>query len=309
MSELPLVPIRYSAESVRFEGSSRRLARAARAGELARVRRGSYVDSAEWRSLTPVQQHWIRVIASSAAAKSPPVFSHESAAVLSGIPIVEGLPHRLQVTVPPGSGLKSNRIVVRHEASLAAGEVIELARLRVTRLDRTAVDFIASRSFLSGACAAEWLLNTGKLDPAHLAEAIERRRPFRGSRKVEAVVRFASAASASPNETLCRVRFEQLGYAQPEQQRTYPASRGRTFTVDFYWPEFDVICETDGRIKYEDPQYLAGRTPQQALWDEKLREDELRAQCRGFVRLTWDDAWNRAGLIAKLTRAGIPRAH
>jgi hypothetical protein len=307
MSEPPAVPIRYSADSVRFEGSSRPLARSARTGELARLRRGSYVDSAEWKALTPTQQHFLRVIATSAAARTPPVFSHESAAVLSGFPIVEGLPHRLQITVPAGSGLKSNKLVVRHEARLDASDVIDIDHLRVTRIERTAVDFIASRSFLSGACALEWLLNTGRLDTTRLADAIERRRPFRGSRKAEAVARFASVFSDSPNETLCRVRFEQLGYAQPEQQRAFPGSRGRTFTVDFYWPDLDVICETDGRIKYEDPAYLAGRTPQEALWDEKAREDELRAQCRGFIRLTWDDAWNRAGLVAKLTRAGIPR--
>jgi hypothetical protein len=307
VSEQPAVPIRYSADSVRFEGSSRHLARAARAGDLARIRRGSYADSAAWLALNPTQQHFLRVIATSAAARTPPVFSHESAAVLSGFPIIEGLPHRLQITVPPGSGLKSNKLVVRHEAPLDPSDVIDIDHLRVTRIDRTAVDFIAGRSFLSGACAAEWLLHTGRLQPTQLAEAIERRRPFRGSRKAEAVARFASALSASPNETLCRVRFEQLGYPQPEQQREYRRSRGRVFTVDFYWPEFDVICETDGRIKYEDPEYLAGRTPQQALWEEKMREDELRAQCSGLIRLTWDDAWNRAGLVAKLTRAGIPR--
>ena len=122
-----------------------------------------------------------------------------------------------------------------------------------------------------------------------------------------AVVAFASGQSASPNETLCRVRFDELGFPRPEQQREYAGSRGQCFSVDFYWPEYDVICEADGRVKYESATYLSGRTPEQALWEEKAREDELRAQCRGFIRLTWDDAWNRAGLVSKLTRAGIPR--
>ena len=140
-----------------------------------------------------------------------------------------------------------------------------------------------------------------------LTFAAARRRPFRGTRKVDAIARFASEHSASPNETLCRVRFEELGYPQPVQQREYRGTRGQRYTADFYWDEYDVIGETDGRVKYESSLYLAGRTPEQAFWEEKEREDELRAQCSGFLRLTWDDAWNRSGLIAKLGRAGIPR--
>ncbi len=302
-----MVPIQYTSDVRRFGGPERQLSSAARGGDLARVRRGSYVDSAAWKALTPEDQHFVRMIVASKAAKGSPVFSHESAAVAWGFPIVEGLPGRLQITVSPGSGLKTNSVVVRHEAPLDPSEIESIGEFRLTRIDRTVVDFIASRSFLSGACAAESLLHRELTDGRGLQSAIDRRRPFRGSRKVEAVAQFASCLSASPNETLCRVRFEQLGYLQPVQQREYSGSRGERYQVDFFWPDFDVICEADGRVKYEDPTFLRGRTPQQALWEEKVREDELRAQCRTFVRLTWDDAWNRAGLVSKLTRAGIPR--
>jgi hypothetical protein len=223
------------------------------------------------------------------------------------MPIVGGLPTRPQITVAPDSGLRSNRAVVRHEAPLDARDIVNVSGFRFTTPGRTLVDYVAARSFLSGACAAEFVLHSGLVSRDTFLRAIARRRPFRGSRKADAVARFASEYSASPNETLCRVRFHELGFSQPQQQQEYFGARGQRYSVDFYWPEFDVIGETDGRVKYEDPEYLSGRTPQQALWDEKVREDELRAQCRAFVRLTWDDAWNRAGLIAKLARAGIPR--
>jgi hypothetical protein len=236
------------------------------------------------------------------------VFSHESAAAFWGIAIVGGWPSRPQITVPPGSGLRSNRAVVRHEAPLHPADELEGRGYRFTAMARTLVDVIASRPFLSGVCAAESALAIQPDLADAVAAAAGRRRPFRGARKVDAVMRFASPHSASPNESLCRVRFDELGFPQPEQQRDYVGTRGQHYSVDFYWSEFDVIGETDGRVKYENSEYLAGRTPQQALWDEKVREDELRAQCKAFVRLTWDDAWNRAGLIAKLARAGIPRA-
>jgi hypothetical protein len=308
MLEPPDARLLHSSDARRI-GEESRLARSARSGELTRVRRGAFLDSDLWASLDPRQQHYLLVLATASAAVRSPVFSHESAAILCGFPIVEGLPHRVQVTVPPGSGLRSNKSVVRHEAALDPDEVIELesAPVRVTTMGRTLVDYAAKRSFLSGACAAEHVLHGGTLTRAELVEQLERRRPFRGSRKVESVIAFASAESGSPNETLCRVRFEQLGFPQPEQQRAYRGSTGQRYDVDFYWPEFDVIGESDGRIKYENPAYLAGRTPEQALWDEKTREDELRSQSSAFVRVTWDDAWNRTGLVAKLARAGIPR--
>jgi len=307
MIDPPALPLVRASDARRTGEPGRRLARAAQSGDLARVRRGSYAESPLWQALSPENQHFIRVIAANDAALGMPVFSHESAAVAWRMPIVGGLPTRPQITVAPGSGLRSNRAVVRHEAPLMSSDVAQVADLRLTAPDRTLVDYMATRSFLSGACAAEFGLQSGLMSRDTILNAIARRRPFRGSRRADAVVWFASEYSASPNETLCRVRFHELGYPQPDQQRVYAGSRGQQYSVDFFWSEYDVIGETDGRAKYSEPEFLKGRTPEQVLWDEKVREDELRAQCRAFVRLTWDDAWNRAGLIAKLARAGIPR--
>ena len=272
-----------------------------------RLRAGAYFDAELWDAMRPDERHLIEVVAAGRSARSKPVFSHESAAVVWGFPIVDGLPHRPQIVVPPGSGLRSTAAVIRREAPLRPLDVVSLGEIRVTDVERTLVDFASSRSFLSGVCATEFVLASRLTTVELLGAALARRRPLRGSRKVEAVVAFSGARSGSALESLCRVRLEQLGFPQPEQQREFRGARGEQYFVDFYWPEFDVICELDGKVKYEHARFLAGRTPQQALWDEKAREDELRAQCTGFVRLTWDDAWNRAGLVAKLSRAGIPR--
>jgi hypothetical protein len=289
--------------------SERELQRSARRGALERIRRGAYVDAESWRPLSPEARHRLQVEAADAAAVGRPVFSHESAAVMWGIPIVGSWPARPQTIVPIGAGLRSNRAVVRREAALDPQEVVEREGFRLTDLTRTSIDIAASRSFLSGVCAIEHVLFEGRhgIDAGAIAEVIARRRPFRGVRRADAALGFSGAGSASPNESLCRVRFDESGFSQPIQQKQYRGVDGRVYPVDFYWEEVDVIGETDGRVKYEDPRFLNGRTPQQALWDEKQREDELRAQSSGFLRLTWHDAWNRAGLIAKLTRAGIPR--
>jgi hypothetical protein len=80
---------------------------------------------------------------------------------------------------------------------------------------------------------------------------------------------------------------------------------GRRYIVDFWWPEFDVIGEFDGEDKYRNPVYLRGRTPEQALLDEKEREDDLRAAGHGMVRWKWDVARSPRLLAMKLNRAGV----
>jgi hypothetical protein len=59
--------------------------------------------------------------------------------------------------------------------------------------------------------------------------------------------------------------------------------------------------EFDGRVKYTDP--WRDRTPQQVLWDEKRREDELRALDVRVVRIADADLGARwTGIETQLGR-------
>ena len=66
-----------------------------------------------------------------------------------------------------------------------------------------------------------------------------------------------------------------------------------------------MIGEFDGDAKYTDPEFLRGRTPEQALLDEKLREDDLRAAGHGMCRWRWATAMSVHSLQAHLRAAGI----
>jgi hypothetical protein len=76
---------------------------------------------------------------------------------------------------------------------------------------------------------------------------------------------------------------------------------GRT---DFWFPKQRVIGEMDGRSKYVDPR-LNGGDAARAVYDEKVREDRLRALAHGFVRWDWATATSPALLAAKLARVGV----
>jgi hypothetical protein len=57
--------------------------------------------------------------------------------------------------------------------------------------------------------------------------------------------------------------------------------------VDAWFDDAAVAVEFDGQIKYTDP--WRGRSPEQVLWEEKRREDDLRALDIGIVRVAESD--------------------
>ena len=74
---------------------------------------------------------------------------------------------------------------------------------------------------------------------------------------------------------------------------------GRT---DFGWPEFGVLGEFDGVIKYSGRLEL-GVSGSEAIAQEKQREAALRDLGWIVVRWMWDDLANPAQLVRRLNVA------
>ncbi|WP_324277450.1 hypothetical protein [Blastococcus brunescens] len=60
--------------------------------------------------------------------------------------------------------------------------------------------------------------------------------------------------------------------------------------VDAWFDEAAIAVEFDGRAEHADP--WRGRTPERVLWEEKRREDELRALDIRVVRFADPDVWS-----------------
>jgi len=73
------------------------------------------------------------------------------------------------------------------------------------------------------------------------------------------------------------------GLPTPQPQVEIRVDGRRIAVVDAWFDEPAVAVEFDGRVKYTDP--WRARSPEQVLWDEKRREDELRALDIGVVRV------------------------
>ncbi|WP_146073414.1 hypothetical protein [Cryobacterium sp. N22] len=297
--------------------------RLCREGVLHSIRRGVYVTGERWRASNVDERYRLMVRATALVAGNPPVLSHHSAAVLRGLPIIGRWPSTVHIVTPGASGGSNARFTTSHRGPVPEA-VHEIDGCRVTTLARTLVDVAASSPFLVGVTMVDHALRVEQeraererrgevpvrppLTREDLYRELARVNPRTGRRRAERVIAFANPLAANPGETLSRVRIFQLGFAAPELQVCFPDILGGTAWVDFFWRRVRKIGEFDGFLKYGVGPVLGDRDPSSVVWQEKQREDALRARVNSFDRWGWDLALSPARFHAFLTERGVPRA-
>lgn len=289
----------------------RRLRRALESRSLARVAPGVFALADGWSALSAMDRHRVRVHESARSRRTEVVFSHFAAAALWGIDVLGPWPDRVDVTVPAHGGGRSSGIVRRRTRDTTSLETVPFGRHRVTTPAQTALDLARSERFAPAVAAVDqalWrnrpegpLVTRGQLLHRLAADA-GRRGDARAARAID----FAEDLAANVRESQSRVVVAGLGFPRPRLQERRVLASGRVVYADLYFPEHDHWCEIDGRAKYRDPVYLAGRTPAQAVIDEKNRENEIRREVRAFSRWEPRDAEHPARIWDILTRAGLP---
>ena len=284
-----------------------------RQGELVQLHRGAYLDSRLWLSLDGGARHRAQALAVAAHFDEQFVFSHLTASALWQLPTIGSWPSKPHVAGPPGSA-SARATFVRHGGGIP--ECFEtIGSLRLTTLEATVVDVAATVGFAHAVVVADAAfrrnehpvagLPRSSLSNERLLDELDRVPASHGAVKAARVIAFADGRADSPGESMSRVSMHLAGITSPQLQVRMLGASGKAYVVDFWWPEFNVIGEFDGKFKYTDPQYMNGRTAQQVLYDEKLREDDLRAASHGFSRWPWATAASPALLRAHLARAGV----
>ena len=111
---------------------------------------------------------------------------------------------------------------------------------------------------------------------------------------------FADPGAESPLESIARAICADHGLPTPELQVWLRGRCGKNFRVDMFFRELNTIFDPDGKMKYRLPD----RDPADVLWDEKLREDSLRAAGHQFVRATHKQLTTEPGkVVARLKEA------
>jgi hypothetical protein len=271
---------------------TRSLESGVRSGRFIRIRPGVYAISAEWHAADTQERHRAAMDALLATSARVPVFSHESAALLHGIPVIGGWP-ALPHVIAADLGHRSPVGVIAHRPR-HPWTIAEVGGVVATTPDCTAINLAASRPLAAGVAAFDHVIAAGVAQDA-LAATILEWRPFHGVRRALRALEIATGLAESPLESISLVPITLAGFEPPEQQVVIEA-RGRRYRLDFFWRRHGVVGEADGRGKY--------RTPDD-LWEEKVREDALRSLGLGFARWGWDEALAGPPVVARLLEAGL----
>lgn len=293
-------------------GDDRRVRYAVDRGELVRVHRGAYVSAQAWGGMDARERCRQRVLAAGLASRTRPILSHQSAAAVWGIPIVGHDARVIHVVSTVAAGTRTEHGFRKHAAQLAIDDVVERDGVRVTSLARTLIDLARDDTFPAAVVAMDWGLrregdeHAGAVDIDGLQVYFEQVSGSRHRRKVHRVLEFASPLAESPGESLSRAVMHELRVPAPVLQLAVSDRRGRIGVTDFAWPEFRLLGEFDGMVKYTRGMARPGESVEDILVREKLREDRMRATGRAMVRWVWSDALNPARLHEKLVAAGLP---
>ncbi len=291
-----------------------RLYRAARRGELRALAPGVYIPTHSWLALDDDTRYLLIITAARSRLRSDDVLSHWSAAALWGLPLIGSWPQKVHVTAPVDSSRTSTTVLQRHRRALAHPAHV-VNGFTVTDLAETVIDISRVASFATAVAMGDAALRRREkpgsstlvrgASRADIAAALAAAPEKRGRARARRVVEFIDAGADRPGESLSRVTMHLLGVPAPVLQHRIVTQSGAVYYLDFFWPDQGIGGDFDGRIKYVDPAYRGGRTTDQVVADEKVREDEVRLELRGYGRWDWTVAGSPRDLGERLRRIGL----
>jgi len=266
------------------DGGSRRTLRASLARrELVRLKKGFFMTDLD--ASAPIL-HRRRVEAAAESIGPNTLFSHSSAGVIHGLPLLSGRLGAVEVIRMTGHG-EVTETLHAYAADVDPADRGEIDGLPVTSLGRTVADLIRRLPFAEAVMVADAALAR----QVSREELRSRTATGRGCRLAARVLDFADERAESPGESLSRVRMKQDGLPRPDLQVDMQDASGRFLgRVDFLWRAYRLVGEFDGAVKYGE-LVPVGQTPATVIVAEKRRELALRNMGYQVVRWTWGDLW------------------
>jgi hypothetical protein len=271
----------------------RQIATWVKQGRLVAVWRGVYTTRELWDSWDLYSARPLaRVRAVDLGLTLPHVVSHDSAALLHGLPLIRPQDSAVHVARLHLRATVTRTGVRHHGARYSLDQVVVVDGIATLDLARTVVDIAREHGYREGLVAADGALQLGvtRRDLQRAAAAMEGW-PF--SRTVRAVVADADPGAESAAESLARELLAECGFTDVETQFPVAIPGGVA------WCDLRVgrhIFEVHGRKKFRPiaDGGLADRELEQLLWDERRRLREVCATGLGASTIVWQDYWGRA---------------
>ena len=273
------------ADAIESGYSDSELRRRLRAGQWSRLSRDVYVERGRGRAKNlrgsrAKRLHLLRTRAVVDRMGAGVVVSHQSAAVLHGLPTWGLDLSKVHLTKPSGRA-RSDAVADVHRSRFDPGEITVVDGLRVVTPARAVTETACGSSYEVGVVLADAALHQGLVTAEALLATADRHRFWTGSPAALAAARFADGLSESVGESRLRVLMANHGLPVPTLQVEIRDADGRLVgRVDFLL--FGrVVVEFDGALKYGEAA--------DAVLAEKWREDRLRACGYRVVRVSWAD--------------------
>lgn len=256
------------------------------AGLLRRAVRGGYVSHAVEQALGTAERHALLVRAILRAGPAHLAASHQSAAVVYGLPVLAEHLDRAHV-----ANLRETKEARRHDTHSVhrwpgPDSVREHDGMQVVVPELAVLGTAVLAGPRSGIMVADAALRAELTTKTALSTWLERLRHTPGLSAARMVVQRASGTAESGGESLGRLVLEDLGYRVIPQYRIVEEGGLVIARADFFLPDLGVVVEFDGKVKY------AGADGASSLAAEKRREDRIRRLGYGVARLIWSDLFH-----------------
>ncbi|MET0787778.1 MAG: hypothetical protein ABWY33_00930 [Cellulomonas sp.] len=229
--------------------------------------------------------------------QAPHWFSHESAALLWGLPLWK-VPTTTHLLREHRASAHADPLVTHHVGLPVARDCTVLHGIPVTSLERTLVDCASTLPPLQGLVVADAALRVGA-DRTAVDRLIAGRAGRRGSSRARAVVELSDDGAESPGESATRFVVLRDGFDVPRTQIPVETRIG-TFWADLGWEEWKVVLEYDGRTKYAERET-------ERFMLEKRRHDAVVESGHRVLRVTKEDLAGDA-LTRRILQLAPPEA-
>jgi hypothetical protein len=303
-------PVEIPAVALTLEHDRNKLAAAARAGEVLRVRRGAYCAPDQIRvdgpSSAPREERrkaLARLGALHSQLRADHVFGHTSAALLLGCRLwrTPAETHVYQRYRASGHAADDVR---RHAWTIQPEDIAAASGLPVTSLVRTVVDCVRTLHPLESLVIADSALAMG-VGRKTLLEVLDAQQGRRGRRRARRVIELADAGAQSAWETWVRYEILRRGLPRPTTQMPVRTGAG-LFHTDLGYEQWALGIEFDGRVKYRAGGVRPGHDPALEYMNEKARADAIRRAGVTVESVSASDKRDVPAMIARFARH-LPR--
>lgn len=261
-------------------------------GLLTRIGAGLYALSATYVPLTPEAKHLVRCRAVTQRLGAGVVLTHQSAALVHGMPVWGLDLDEVQLTRRDGMRGRHEAGAYHHIGRIEDSQIVEINGVLTVPPARAVWEVACAGSSESGLVTADGALHAKLVSDDTLREVAEHFAHWQGSRSARLALSLADGRAESPGESRSRHLFWRFNIPSPDLQFRIRSRDGRTIArTDFAWELYRHLAEFDGRIKYDG---TFGDASFATVFGEKKREDLVRAEMWGLSRLIWANLEARA---------------